>query len=305
MKALVPTHHSRAIARIGDALAQHAPTNVVIDRIHPPRKDTRAHHRIPSEENSDLVVLFVNGLHDHFEALAERCLQRGQRYAVVQIALRTTRQPKTEQWRKLWRGAAAVWSYYPLPLWINEDSGRRVDFNFYHAPLGVETAVFMDLDRERSYTVCTSGARRNQEGVGECDDAAAEVGGMVFQLGPTFKMKAPTTFLTGLSDPALAEMYSRCLFVSGLRRHEGFELPAAEGLICGARPILFDKPHYRIWFDGSGEFVPEADPLEVTRHLVSIFRRDRRPVSQDEKTAASQLFDWATIVSGFWSAVGA
>lgn len=303
MIALVPTHYSRAIARIGDALERHAPEAVTVKRINPMRKDSRLDSLVPGEAEGDIVVLFCNGLRDHQQTLAERCLARGQRYAVVQIALRTTKHPSTDQWRGLWGKAATVWSYYDLQRWVHEDGGRTYDFPFYHAPLGVDASIFRDRKQLRTYTVCTSGQRRSQEGVGECDDAAKAVGGMVFQLGPQFEMRAPTTFITGISDDMLATLYSKCKFVSGLRRHEGFELPAAEGLLCGARPVLFDQPHYRMWYEPWGEFVREEDPGSVTRQLIQLFQIGPRPVSAEERAAAAAIFDWQSIVRGFWAEV--
>ena len=303
MIACVPTHYSRAIARIGDALQEHSGV-VAVKRIPPMAKDSRRTHRVPGEDAGDVVVIFANGLRDHQQALAERCLERGQKYAVVQIALRTTRHPNTNQWRTLWSKAAVVWSYYPLDLWIEEDKGPKIDFPFLHAPLGVNGNVFFDRSVSRTYTVCTSGQRRGQEGVGECDDAVRKLGtGSIFQLGPTFPMNSPTTFLTELSDNALADMYSRCRWVSGLRRHEGFELPAAEGLLCGARPVLYDRPHYRQWFGTWAAYVPEESPSRVAERLTELFRAGPKPVSAEEKKVAAALFSWSSIVHRFWKAV--
>lgn len=299
MKVQIPTHHSRAIARIGDALAKYAPCEV--SRIPGMRKDTPRSWMVPGEESGDVVVMLVNGLHDHFQAQAERCLSRGQRYAVVQIALRTTRHPHTDQWRELWSKASAVWTYYPLSEWIANDGGLPIDFPFHHAPLGVDASIFtLGTSAARPFTICTSGFRRNQEGVAECDAAAHAVGGKVFQLGPEFRMRSETTFLTGIHDVALAAMYRQCQFVSGLRRTEGFELPAAEGLLSGARPVLFDRDHYRAWYDEFGEFVNEGTEKEVTDELTELFRRGPRPVTVEEREVAARRFDWETIVRGFW-----
>ena len=300
MIALVPTHYSRAIARIGDALAKYAPSDVAVKRIPPMRKDTRRTVLVPGEAEGDVVVIFANGLRDHQQALAERCIERGQKFAVVQIALRTTRHPHTSQWRDLWSKATVVMSYYPLAEWIKHDGGHEIDFDFYNAPLGVDSTIFFDRKVDRTYVICTSGQRRNQEGVGECDDAAIVTGGSIFQLGPSFSMRSPTTFLTNLSDNALAEMYSRCQFVSGLRRHEGFELPAAEGLLAKARPILYDRPHYRMWYEGLAEFIAEGSPAQVTADLTRLFRSGPCPVTDAERSEGARRFNWESIAKGFW-----
>ena len=306
MIAIVPAHPSRAIARIGDALALHAPG--AARRIEVPKKDARRNWLVPGEDQGDVLVLMVNGWRDHYAAQAARALARGQKYAVVQIALRTTRHPRTEQWRELWRGASVVWSYYPLDLWIREERGAPIDFPFYHAPLGVNASIFRATPTEttyRPYTVCTSGAQRNQEGVAECDEAVHALGGRVLQLGPMFEMRSDTYFTTGISDSDLADLYGRCQWVSGLRRTEGFELPAAEGLLCGARPLLFDRPHYRRWYEPWGTFVREDSFDIVKRDLIQLFDLGPRPVTGPEREAAAKLFDWERICRGFWEACGA
>jgi len=306
VKLIVPTHHSRAIQRISDALAAHAPAGSEVARPETIRKDVHRSRQIAREDEGDLVVMLVNGLHDHFYYQADRCRSRGQKFAVVQIALRTTRQPSTSQWRELWKDAAVVWSYYPLDLWIGEDGGDPLDFNFYHAPLGVDASVFTvePAAAERDVTVMTSGQRRSQESVAECDDAAADVGGRIAQLGPTFGLRAQAEFHSGLTDSELATLYRRCQFVSGLRRHEGFELPAAEGLLCGARPVLYEQEHYLRWYAGWAEFIPERGQRNVTRDLRKLFERGPRSVSAGERAAAARLFDWGQIARGFWAASG-
>jgi len=304
MLAIVPRHESRAIVQIGEALAHWCPDDV--QRIEVPRKDSRRGWLVQGEDQGDLLVLFVNGMRDHYMAQAARARARGQKYAVVQIALRTTRHPRTEQWRELWRGASVVWSYYPLGLWIAEEGGAPIDFNFFHAPLGVDADVFkIGAEGKRPYTICTSGYRRNQEGVAECDEAVHALGEKLLQLGPTFEMRSDTSFLSGISDADLADFYGQCQFVSGLRRTEGFELPAAEGLLCGARPVLFDRPHYRCWYEPWGEFVREDSFDLVKRDLIQLFDRGARPVTGVERAAAAKLFDWERICKGFWERANA
>ncbi len=309
LTAVVPTHYSPAIARIGKALCDFAPPSIeVVARPAPIRKDQRVPALMANEKDADLVVIYVNGMHDRLCALAERCLARGQRYVVVQIALRTTRHPLTRDWRELWRKAAVVWSYYPLDLWIAEDGGEPVDFNFYHAPLGVDASIFTPppSGSHRDILVCTSGFQRNQEGVAECDEAAVSVDGRIFQLGPRLdKMKSQVSYATGISDEELARWYRQCQWVCGLRRHEGFELPAAEGLLCGARPLLYDRPHYRYWFDEWGTFVPESAHDQVVEYLRAIFAHGPIPVTPYERVVASYRFDWERIIGGFWGRCGA
>jgi hypothetical protein len=109
--------------------------------------------------------------------------------------------------------------------------------------------------------------------------------------------------LHGIDDATLARVYSECHFVSGLRRVEGFELPAAEGLLCGARPIFFDGPHYRAWFDTFAEFIPEAASTTWSRRSRRFSGTGARPVTDAERADAARRFDWREIARGFWDRI--
>ena len=97
----------------------------------------------------------------------------------------------------------------------------------------------------------------------------------------------------------MAGYYRSCDFGSGLHRIEGFEFPVLEGLLCGARPICFDLPCYRAWFDGLAEFIPED--LNVVENLVKLFIKGPRPVTEKEKAIVKKRFNWQKICKGFWS----
>lgn len=125
----------------------------------------------------------------------------------------------------------------------------------------------------------------------------------MLHLGPDLKLGPGVEYHLDIPDRKLAGLYSMCQFVAGLRRCEGFEMPAAEGLLCGARPIMFDAPHYRAWFDGLAEFIPETDAASVTNALEGLFREGAVPVSQSEKWDARGRFDWQRLVTGFWTKV--
>jgi glycosyltransferase involved in cell wall biosynthesis len=106
-----------------------------------------------------------------------------------------------------------------------------------------------------------------------------------------------------ISDGALAELYATSTWVSGLRHVEGFELPAAEGLVCGARPLVFDQPGMREWYRGLGVFVAELQGEKLIRLLTELFHQSPLPVSQEEREEALRRFDWERIAKGFWEAL--
>ena len=204
---------------------------------------------------------------------------------MVQIAVRSTANPNTIDWIPMWDKAEAVWSYYDLKQ-LMADDGCELAMNFYYAPLGVDSKTFDEFEGPRDLTIVVGDSR--DESVNECIRAAY---GNVGHLG------------TGVDDATLALTYSRSEFVSGLRRTEGFEMPVLEGLLCGARPVCYDKPHYRHWFKDLAEFIPEGHPEEVVESLRALFKAGPRVVTPEEKESVRFYFNWEHIVKGFWERV--
>lgn len=294
MKAYVepPESPSWSLLRIRNALVRFALPSVEIVR---------------NRDDAELVVLHVNGRRDRNQAIAEQLLKRGQRYAVVQYCVRSTQKPYTGSWSKLWTKADLVWSYLDIPAFIAEDGADMALFNFYHSPLGIEDEFRATIwpTKPRKYLIGTSGLSWLTEGVKEAANAAWRVNGKVFHLGPTVSRDPRIVCLQGMNDIRLGGFWASCNYVSGLRRTEGFELPAVEGLACGARPILYDQHHYKIWYEDLAEYIPEGSRPEVTDALEAIFRNTWRAVTKAERVEAQRRFDWFQIIKGFWERCGA
>jgi hypothetical protein len=180
-----------------------------------------------------------------------------------------------------------VWSYYNIPslCWTDD---IRSDFKFYHSPLGVDTKLFTDMGLERVYDIF-KGFHRN-ETLHQIDEAA--------------RLAHKTAIATkGVSDEELVLTYNQCKYISGLRKIEGFEMPVLEGLLCGARPICYDRKHYRDYFGDLVEYIPETDKADIIYHLVQILQKEPRPVTIEEKNLVRKKFNWATIIKGFWERI--
>jgi hypothetical protein len=77
-----------------------------------------------------------------------------------------------------------------------------------------------------------------------------------------------------------------------------------EGMLCGARPIYFDRPHYRLWFDDLAIFIDETNNREDTvMALKKIFDGPYKPMTDDEIQLARRRFNWKRILDGFWEKV--
>lgn len=274
---------SMGIKRVVKALRTFAPPGVEI---------------VVNQSEAELVIVHAvgNGQRQHW-------LEPQVPYAVVQYCLRTTELPNTKDWIPFWEKATAVWSYYDLLAKIVEDGNvAEKGINFFHAPLGVDPVFQPSLPVRKTFLVGTSGYIAETEGVKECYAVAQRRQQELFHLGPRFELGGGVTYATGLTDDVLADFWSQCSFVVGLRRIEGFELPVLEGLMCGARPIVFDVPHYTHWFGEFAELVPEVAPEELKQHLFAIMSKPVRPVTPAERSHVAQTFNWKTLATGFWEA---
>ncbi|HET7099048.1 MAG TPA: hypothetical protein VFI61_02350 [Patescibacteria group bacterium] len=271
-----------AISRIINAVKKYAPDGVEF---------------VKGDEEADLIILYVYGFRRHTRYNTERLHKAGKKYAIVQLCVRSTPNPKTEDWLPIWEKAEVVWSYYDLPELCRED-GNPTNFNFYYAPLGVDSAVFKETKSERKFIVAStgSGSRFSLECKNEVISAASGLG-TIFQLG-VGEDSSSISYSNNMDDSALATYYSQCKFVSGLHKIEGFELPVIEGILCGARPICFDTPNFRHWFDGLAEFIPQD--RNISENIRGIFTKGAKQVSDDEKVYVKNHFDWKAITGGFW-----
>jgi len=281
----IPSTLSKGIQRVALALERYAPEGVTI---------------VQEPKDADLWVLHVIG-HGSMEEVP----QYQGKIAMVQYCLLTTEDSRPEAWLPYWQRAEAVWSYYDLIQYaFDRGTPLPVDVNFYHAPLGVDSSVFQpSVPVRKRFVIGTSGYVADTECAGECAQAAFAAERMVFHLGPNLNLGKNAVYAKDLSDEDVAEFWSQCSYVAGLRRIEGFELPVLEGLACGARPICFDAPHYRQWFGEHAEYIQEGSKEDVTAQLTDIFRGLVRVVTPAERDEVVRNFNWSRLAGGFWDRI--
>ena len=243
---------------------------------------------------ADLTVLHVIGRCNHMHETAKRIREAGHEYAVIQYALGSTRNPDPQDWIELWANAKVMWSYYDL---------RSLVPAMYHAPLGADPEVFYkENDRQEKYLVGVNANERcyQAECIGEARLATYNAHGRMVQIGERFFDDPSVDIFDNADDDAVRHLYNQCRWFSALRRRDGFEMVAVEALMCGTRPIMFDTPNYRQWFDGLAEFVPETSVRDTVRSLTKLLHGETRPVTSDEIAETKKRFDWETIIKEFW-----
>lgn len=276
-----PPRPSHALWRIRFALMQYAPWGEV--------RCLPASH--PEAADADLWVLFVVGQRDSVTREAQRIRATGARVAAIQVVYASSRWHTAEDWADLWAACDVVWSTYRLPT-----------DKLYHAPFGVSYDLYPHAAvGPRPWWVMTTGPGWLQEGVREVQLAAQAANRPAWHLGPTLgRRRGQLARVARVGDIELSGLYAATRYVSGLRRIEGFELPCAEGLCNGARPILYDQPHYTDWYGESAVYLPERSRGEVEAAVTEVFHQPPRTVSRTEMVAAQQRFAWGPIVAGFW-----
>jgi hypothetical protein len=226
-------------------------------------------------------------------------------YVVIQYCFASANSQEgfdVSSWNDYWTQAELVWSYYDLTPYMPHAA------KFYHAPLGVDSVFRTQKfdNTARPIGVVTSGYVNGPgaEAIEDVAHAAKIVGQRVVHIGPmptNLSGPMPDNWcnLFDIPDSQLAHVYCNARWVSGLRYGEGFELPALEGLACGARPILFARPDMQ-WYAGHGTFIPETVGPPLVDALVRILSEPPRPVPAHEHEALMRRFDWKYIVGNFW-----
>lgn len=281
---LTPTGtFSPAMVRISNALARYAPAGVSL---------------VKDRTKADVAILYVIA-----PDAIDWSLRTSQPYVAIQCCFSPHHHHfDPTRWTDFWARSILTWSYYDLSNYIPPNK-------FYLAPIGVDapfTSPLTNTSRDRDLVAITTGLLSGvgAEAIEEVWTALSRMGARGLHIGPrnVVGMSRPVNWSSAaeISDEDLAHHYSRAKFIAALRHVEGFELPAAEGLCMGARPIMFDLPCYRKWYDGLAVFVPECSGDELVARLIDIVRHPS-PVSARERDTAIDRFNWEHVAPAFWS----
>lgn len=257
--------------------------------------------RFGTLEEATHVFIIINGRRDRVQAQIEQLNAQDKKVILIHTSFRSSKNPKAKDWIQIWKSAYMVWSTYDLRYACLEE-GLNQWFGFYYAPFGVsEDFIEPVTGQSRDYKVLTCSKSYLTESVKDCHDAVRLTGHKMAHLGEVYADDIDS--YNGLTDRQVAELYARCDFVSGLRRQEGFEFPAAEGIMQGARPILFNYPDYFQWYRDIGVYVPDVPREQLTEILASLFKAEIPALTEEEIQGARELFSWERIIGGLWTKI--
>ena len=234
----------------------------------------------------------------------------GQQDVVIQYCLHTSAHPSPMEWQHVWDRAMTTWSYYDL-------SGYIPSHKFYHSPLGIDSVFRRTtpaaLASHRDPYLVTTGyvTGPGAEAIEEVWNVAERMGIPGTHFGPK-NVQGSSRFvpknwrqLERVSDDVVATTMSSASHVVALRHTEGFELPAAEGIACGARAILFDQPTLRHWYGDSAIYLPECDGsrLELALQIALEVSIGHRYYDLAARRQLLDTMDWDKITTGLWDMV--
>jgi len=159
------------------------------------------------------------------------------------------------------------------------------------------------LNNDKYQILCT-GEIASTEGIRECVAACDELHTKMLHIGHNFGYRNYSYVnKNNLDTNKMNDSYNQSLWVSGLRRIEGFEKPVIEGLLCGARPICFDTPLYRYWYGDLARYVKEGTEQETCADLIRVMKEEYAPVTQEEMEKAIKKFAWYYVARNFWQRI--
>lgn len=151
------------------------------------------------------------------------------------------------------------------------------------------------------FIILNTGEIAETEGIKECVVASEKMGKRMIHVGKSLQYSNSSySNVSNISVAELKDLYNRSKFVSALRRFEGFEKPAIEGLLCGCRPICFDTPLYRFWYGDLARYVNEGSEKDTCEEILNVFNTVDDPVTDEERQRAIDKFGWKTVSINFW-----
>jgi len=189
--------------------------------------------------------------------------------------------------------------YTPLPV----ERYCALPGTVVKGPWGVRDDIFRRINKEgqRPFRITATGYVAATEAIEEIYIACRELKVHMCHLGHNFNFGVFYHHKENLTDEEVNRIFNQSVYVSALRREEGFEVPALEGVLAGARPICFDNPHYK-WFSDFAVYIPETSFTNTVESLIRVLSKDPEPISDELIESVKSRFSWKVVAERFWQA---
>jgi len=189
-----------------------------------------------------------------------------------------------------------------LPLDIHGFGGYD---NIHYSPIGYNhESYYYSPTIKQKKSIMATGYVSSYEAIEEVYSAAQKSNNVMHHVGHNFRWDKKTyKHYEKIPDKTMRDLYLQSKYISGLRRGEGFEIPVLEGAACGARPLVFDNPHY-YWFEKFAIFIEESDFDSVRQQIYDIIIRDEDvTVEEETRNYIRETFAWDVVAPLFWQAL--
>ncbi len=198
-------------------------------------------------------------------------------------------------WDLLWEKALLTVSFHYLPSYTNKK------FNFLHLPLGYDDSLFYPREdfSSRPKNAFVTGHVMDTECIGVIYKACERAGYTLFHTGENFNLGSNYVYLSYMPENVYAEFLGRNIrYVFGLRRIEGFEIAALEGIASGAVGIVPNEDSY-LWYDGLASMISTESP-NLEENIYNILKNDMNFQINRNKLA---YFTWDFVINKFWKTI--
>jgi len=193
--------------------------------------------------------------------------------------------------------ATMIYTSWPFDIY-----GYGGQPNVVEGPLGYDQTIYQyQPNIQKRNAIMSTGHVAATECLEEIYAACQQSQFAMYHAGHNFRWDQQTyRHYSNIPDQQMRDLYSHAKYVSGLRRGEGFEIPVIEGAACGARPIVFDNPHYH-WFRNFAIYIKENSFDEVRNSIYNIFKNNTNVlVTEEERKMIRETFAWDVIAKRFW-----
>lgn len=286
-----------------------------IQKLSKPKKTIKVYfetgvHSLWNEDNEYNLKKFaprnVEFIQDYSEAdlqilnvtrLADRYLLNNKNYIVLMHTYGEWAEEPHNDYHKLFKDAKLVYSHLDL----SEHNG----INYMRGPWGVDLSKFVALPGKsvKFHDIFSTGFVAQTEGISEILSACITINGKMIHTGPKLFDDPHYTNLGLVDVNRLREVYNGSKYTNALRRVEGFEKTVSEGILSGSRPICFDTPLYRYWYEDLVEYVKEGSFDDTRNDLIKVLSTEPREVTEEEQKIVENKFGWINVARSFWERV--
>jgi glycosyltransferase involved in cell wall biosynthesis len=196
-------------------------------------------------------------------------------------------------WDELWEKAIFAASFHNLRNYSEKK------FNFLHLPLGVDFDFYKPVTpfEQRPNIAFVTGHIASDECIDTVYKACKKADFLLLHTGENFKFGTNYFHLDYMPERDYADLLSNDVkYVFGLRKVEGFELSALEGVAAGCNAVVPTIDTYD-WYDELAIRL-DVETTNLEENIYNVLKNNQKMKINGEKL---QQFSWKNVITKFWN----